>query len=210
MEKAEKKKKNGFLIAVVILIAIIVLAAAALAAVHIASNIKEKNREKEYGAIIEALMDCYINQDIEKYISLCYPGEFLELEADAYYDGSVDDLKSDLKANLKEENSSIKEYYGSQVEFKVKVNNVRNASSSDISSVKSQMNKWTESIGADEEKIKTAYRMSFDLSVNTTGGNRNVVDCYAMIVLTESGDRILWDWNFNNANWDSYTYYNED
>lgn len=210
MEKTEKKKKNGLLIAAVVLIIIIVVAVAALAAVHIVSGVKEKNREKEYGKVIEDLMDSYMNQDIDKYISLCYPGEFLELEADAYYDGSVDDLKSDLKANLKEENSAIKNYYGSQVDFKVKVNNVRDASSSDISSVKSQMDKWTESIGADEEKIKTAYRMSFDLNVKTTGGSRNVVDCYAMIVLTENGDKLLWDWNFNNADWDSYTYYNED
>ena len=68
MEKTEKKKKNGLLIAAVVLIIIIVVAVAALAAVHIVSGVKEKSREKEYGKVIEDLMDSYMNQDIDKYI----------------------------------------------------------------------------------------------------------------------------------------------
>lgn len=206
----EKKQINKLTIVIVILISIIVLAAAALAVVYIVSNINEKKREKEYGAMIEDLMDCYIDQDVEKYANLCYPGDFFQLEADAYYDGSTDDLKSDLKDNLKSENSSIKEYYGSQVEFDVKMESVSEASATDKSSIKSQMNSWTDTLDADEKNVKNAYRLSFDLEVKTVNGSSEITDCYAMIIVTEDDEKILWDWNFNDADWDTYTYYNED
>jgi hypothetical protein len=207
--KSPEKNKhyNKIIIILVVIIAVLLIA---LASIFIVRTISEKNSEKKYKSMLDTLMSCYMNEDIESYKNLCYPEGLYQLEADYYYDGDTSTIDDEMLDSLKEEKEAIIDTYGSEVNFSIDVTAMEDASSSDISSVKSQMNSWTEQLSADDIEVIGGKRITFDLVVKSTSGKETVSDCYAMILTLKDGVNILWDWSFSDVEWDNYVYYSED
>lgn len=206
-ENKENNKKNSKnkepKIAILILCIIAVVAIAAAAIMTLPGYIKNQKEENEYLGTLTSLMESYVNVDTDEYLKICAPGDLTEAMAKSSYNGDMDKMKEETKSQLSSKLASIENVYGDNIKCNIEITNIKEGNESDYKYIHNQLDGWTDTLGANDADIAKIDRVTFTLDIKGDKASDNIKECSAVICNTKQYGKILWDWNFNDAEWDN-------